>query len=281
MTRTIGVVVGVAILVVRTALAACEDPLAIPAARAAIDAACPCDAPGQTHADYVHCARAHLLVGISRDCASAVKRCYSRSTCGKPGAVTCCRTKADGTTRCSVRRDATRCSASAGGTACVGVYSSCCDACGAGGCATTTSTTTTSSTTSTTLFPDVPCTGGSGYPTCDGTCDAGFECRGFADSAGNACACFPVGSTPCDPTGFPQCGDLACPGSKRCGGFQFFDPATGFTNTCACVDPTHACTAGPGGMCVSVGYCQPPFVCGYTPILPHVTCPCCGCGPPQ
>ena len=106
MTRTTGVVVGVAILVVRSALAACEDPLAIPAARAAIDAACPCDAPGQTHADYVHCARAHMPAGIPPECASAAKRCYSRSTCGKPGAVACCRTRR--TARRAVASAATR-----------------------------------------------------------------------------------------------------------------------------------------------------------------------------
>jgi hypothetical protein len=63
------------------------------------------------------------------------KRCAARSTCGKPGFVTCCRTSAGGVTRCSTKRDAERCVAPAGGSACVGSVSSCCDACTDGGCA--------------------------------------------------------------------------------------------------------------------------------------------------
>ena len=259
------------------------DAAAILAARTAVDAACDCNAAGQSHGEYLRCAKDTIAASsLRQECRATVKRCYSRSTCGRPGAVTCCRTRADGGTRCNVRRDAAHCTSSGSGTACVGSFSSCCDACGTGGCATT--TTSTSSTTSTTLFPEMPCIGGSGSPACDGTCDPGFECRSYSDLAigsADACACFPVGSSPCDDAAFPQCGGLVCPGSKACGGFQSFDPSSGqFVSACACVEASQPCMGSLSGGCASIGYCAPPLVCQYTPIAPHVICPCCGCGMP-
>ena len=72
---------------------------------------------------------------LSKQCKGAVKHCAARSTCGKPGFVTCCRTTATGTTKCSTKSSAALCKPSKKGTACVGQRPSCCDACVSGGCA--------------------------------------------------------------------------------------------------------------------------------------------------
>src|SRR6185295_10686006 len=64
------------------------------------------------------------------------------STCGRPDAVTCCQTTAEGATTCSVKRKASKCRAPRGGAACVGQVESCCDACTASGCAPTTTAST-------------------------------------------------------------------------------------------------------------------------------------------
>jgi hypothetical protein len=87
---------------------------------------------------------------LDRDARRSMKRCAARSTCGKPGFVTCCRTRPgvcdDGScaktdpavacatdadcppiSQCSIKRDAAACTAVAG-TA--GESASCCDACG-------------------------------------------------------------------------------------------------------------------------------------------------------
>ena len=72
---------------------------------------------------------------LSKDCKRAVKDCAARSTCGKPGFVTCCRTRATGTTKCSTKSSAALCKPSKKGTACVEQRPSCCDACVSGGCA--------------------------------------------------------------------------------------------------------------------------------------------------
>jgi hypothetical protein len=47
---------------------------------------------------------------------------------GKPDAVICCRTRAPGNTKCSIKSDASECRAPRGGSACVSLLSSCCDA---------------------------------------------------------------------------------------------------------------------------------------------------------
>lgn len=119
--------------------AAGADAAAIASARAAIDAQCDC-AGAATHGAYVACARG-VLKGLAqsgalrKSCTGTVQRCAARSTCGKPGAVTCCRTDRNGVTKGALKNDADACRAPAGGSACVGSYTSLCDACGAGGCA--------------------------------------------------------------------------------------------------------------------------------------------------
>jgi hypothetical protein len=68
-------------------------------------------------------------------CRGAVVKCAAKSTCGKPNFVTCCRTNAKGVTKCSTKSSANSCEPQKGGSACVGTFSSCCDACTATGCA--------------------------------------------------------------------------------------------------------------------------------------------------
>ena len=109
----------------RVGLAKCDpsvepDRADIATARAAVAAACDC-AGVATHGAYVRCAvdEANAAL-VNKGCAGAVKRCASRSTCGKPGFVACCRTRKTGTTSCSLKRSADRCVAPTGGSACVG-----------------------------------------------------------------------------------------------------------------------------------------------------------------
>ena len=126
------------------------DDVAVADARTAVEATCTC-ATATSHGAYVRCAaevanaRAKALPQLLPTyCKGAVKRCAARSTCGKPGFVTCCRTSAAGTTKCSTKRDGDHCIAPAGGSACTGSFSSCCDACTDGGCASPPTTTTSS-----------------------------------------------------------------------------------------------------------------------------------------
>src|SRR4029453_12499242 len=109
-------------------------------ARAAVAANCDC-ASAASRSEYVRCATQQAEATlVNRGCRGRVKKCASKSTCGKPGSVTCCRTK-DGVTKCKTARSAASCEAK-GGT--VGTCASCCDACPApGGGPTCLSTTTT------------------------------------------------------------------------------------------------------------------------------------------
>src|SRR5881296_212949 len=101
------------------------DAAAVAAARTAVDGACNCNQPGQTHGQYVSCASSTINASPLRpECRGTVRRCYARSTCGKPGFVTCCRTTVGGTTKCSVKRDAAHCRPPAGGSSCVGSFQS-------------------------------------------------------------------------------------------------------------------------------------------------------------
>jgi hypothetical protein len=127
-------------------LAACDsstepDQSDVASARAAVAANCDC-AGAASHGVYLRCAaqQANATL-VNKSCAGAVKKCAAKSTCGRPGAVTCCVTKT-GRTKCRIRRDAAHCTASNGSTACVGTNTSCCDAC-TSSCATTTGSTTT------------------------------------------------------------------------------------------------------------------------------------------
>jgi len=119
------------------------DAEAVAAARDQVATDCDC-AGAVSHGAYVSCAAGVANARAKADpqllptyCKGAVKRCAARSTCGKPGFVTCCRTSSAGTTKCSTKRDSAHCIAPAGGDACTGdpAFSSCCDACTGTGCA--------------------------------------------------------------------------------------------------------------------------------------------------
>ena len=159
-----------ALLASRAAMAAsCADlpggPASLAAVRAEVADQCNC-ATSISHGAFVRCAkhvidRAIALEGLSSTCASEAKRCASRSTCGRaPSAVTCCRTTSSGKTVCSVKTDPSKCRAPAGGSVCTGVFTSCCDACGMGGCApsytpTATPTATITDTPTITMTPTI------------------------------------------------------------------------------------------------------------------------------
>ena len=227
----------------RLGLATCDpsiepDRSDVANARTAVATVCDCEGAA-AHRDYVRCAADQAAATlVNKGCTGVVKRCASKSTCGKPGYVACCRTRRSGQTSCALKRTAARCVAPNGGSACVGAVPSCCDACVAGGCSATTTTTSSTSTTSTLVPP--PC-GPQAGGTCGGTCTSLFdEC--VADPVTSACGCV-LG--PCRAIG----------GIGSCGG--------------SCTDPRASCTLfpGPGGCacvipCAGSGAppCDPP--CG-------------------
>lgn len=269
------------------------DAAAVLAARTAVESACPC-AAAVSRRDYVRCAADVLgpLAGAGTlpvECARAVRRCVRGSTCGRPGAVTCCRTKAAGATRCQVRRSAEACTAPPGGQACAGAFASCCDACAAAGCVST--TTTSTSTTTTTLGP---CSGGpfscggacdpgltcapigdfepycgcvpdgsqpcelAPFPYCNGFCGDGGVCGPSSIAPGSACICVPAGSTPCGYADAPSCGG-ACTGTNECQGFRI-----GSFELCACTVPG-PCGCGQLGTCPGDEVCMIDGLCGCLP----------------
>jgi hypothetical protein len=181
-------------------------------ARTAVAAGCNC-ATAPSHRDYVRCA-AIIVQGtlVNSDCRQAVQACATRSTCWREGAVTCCRTTVKGVTKCSIKRDAGRCRAPSGGTACLGSDASCCDACPTGCPISTTTTTTTT----------IPC--------------RSFDCSGVSCPPGEVgvilrsqCGCAPV----------PGCGGSG----GVCGGNCPVDVATEgchfdtFNGCCLCGGP--------------------------------------------
>src|SRR5689334_9614764 len=254
------------------ALARCgddpRDAQAVADARAQVDGDCDC-AGATSHGDHVRCAvgvvRTRVDAGQLRSqCRGVVKRCAAKSTCGKPGAVSCCIPN-DPSTRCRIARDAGSCAAR-GGTP--GTCPSCCDACG-GGCAPTTTTTLPGCGAATAPecngrcfgFPDEICvaaagtcgcrqvnfcTGGS-YPTCDGACPAGStcfnsgpDCRCTPDECPSSeCVCLPEGMVAQCPA-FPS----LCPAGTTC----FFCNSI---STSFCVGPP----------CANVGECPPDHAC--------------------
>src|SRR2546422_5972907 len=136
--------------------AVCTDPAAVAATRAAADQACTSMGMGcstaKSHGEYVSCvahqAKAAVKAGtLPKQCKGTVVKCVAKSTCGKPGFVTCCRTTKKGNPACAITPHAARCRAPKHGAACVGSVPSCCDACAEGACATNATTTTTSTTT--------------------------------------------------------------------------------------------------------------------------------------
>lgn len=172
----------------------CGDPAALSAVRALVAEQCDC-AHAVSPRVYMRCVAAVVKTAVSggtlpASCASSVLRCAAKSTCGRPGAVTCCRTTANGKAKCSIKPSAATCRAPRGGSACVGLVASCCDACDATGGCTVPSTTTTSTTTTTT--PPPVCGDGvcNGTEQCDGTDFCGATCPG-GSAAGGFLVCRP------------------------------------------------------------------------------------------
>jgi len=111
------------------------DAADVAAARAAV-ASCDC-AGAANHGKFVSCAAHQASATLAnKSCQGVVVKCAARSTCGKPGFVTCCRTKASGVTSCSTKSSSDKCKPPKGGSACTGNFASCCDACTSSGCAT-------------------------------------------------------------------------------------------------------------------------------------------------
>ena len=206
---TVRVVFAVLALVTgaRVGLAKCDpsvdpDRADVANARAAVAAACDC-ARVATDDIYVRCAidvASRTLV--NKACAGAVKHCESKSTCGRPGFVACCRTRKSGTTSCTLKRSADRCVAPKGGGACVGSFPSCCDACTSSDCATSTTSTTTTTSTPPITAPacstfNAPC-GSGGNCVCTHRCDRGDVLQCVGPGTGDAClttADCPLGMT--------------------------------------------------------------------------------------
>jgi hypothetical protein len=252
------------------------DAADVAATRADIEATCSC-ASAMNHAEYVRCAfgviRAHVGANmLGSECVKPIRRCATRSTCGRPGAVTCCKVGAP-RPRCAVKRDASRCT----GARCVGQHASCCDACAASGCLPPPTTTTTT-------IP--PCGGGpfscsgncpSGttcaptsdfepycgcvpdgsqacesvdQPFCNGTCPPDEKCGPLAIYEGAPCACLPGGQTACGEATYPTCGG-ACPEGSDCAPFR----AASFT-LCMCADPNVTCDCNVQGACPAGQTCQ-------------------------
>jgi hypothetical protein len=224
------------------------DAQAVADARLQVERDCPC-ATAATHGAHVRCAAAVAKDRVDRgllprQCKSAVKRCAARSTCGKPGYVTCCRVR-NGETKCSTARDAARCEAR-GGTP--GACPSCCDAC-TGSC------------------PDAHACGAvEGYPLCYGECPPE---RPVCVQTGSSCQCI-TGSTPCGDTRAPEC-DGACPPGEMC-------VTGGIDCGCIPVDST-PCTASGAPACG--GECGNGVTCTFLSIPDFVGCLCpaaAGCG---
>src|SRR5579885_443548 len=172
----------------------CGDPAALSAVRALVAEQCDC-AHAVSPRVYMRCVAAVVKTAVSggtlpASCASSVLRCAAKSTCGRPGAVTCCRTTANGKAKCSIKPSAATCRAPRGGSACVGLVASFCDVCDAIVGCTVPSTTTTSTTTTTT--PPPVCGDGvcNGTEQCDGTDFCGATCPG-GSAAGGFLVCRP------------------------------------------------------------------------------------------
>ena len=126
------------------ARAACPDSAAVMAVRAMADAQC-C-ATATSHREYLKCVAGVVKSSVTsgslpKQCKRSVMTCAVKSTCGRSGFVSCCRSDAQGATKCSIKPSAAKCTAPKGGAACVGSAPSCCDACAAGSCPLTTTTT--------------------------------------------------------------------------------------------------------------------------------------------
>ena len=199
------------LLVLPTSVLARCDPTVEPDrsdvanARAAVAANCDC-AGAASRGDYVRCAAQQAeAVIVNRGCRGRVKKCATKSICGKPGSVTCCRAK-DGVAKCRTARSVASCEAK-GGTA--GTCASCCDACPVPGtgpsCPGTTTTTPTT-----------------GNQCClrESTCGPYEVCRIMTQADCDAAGGFDVGPGDCGGPAPCARATTTTPASARCQGDQ-------------------------------------------------------------
>jgi hypothetical protein len=164
------------------------DAADIAAARAQVDTACVCGAASSRSA-YQRCVSGVLAQRtatglLRRQCAGSVRRCASKSVCGRPGAVTCCRST-HGQPICSIRSSAASCQ-------------------------TTTTTTMPGSS------PD--CIGGV-FPTCGGVCPIGETCQAMrltGDVNLTYCMCVNASGSCVHPPGPGLCASGPCPPGDAC-----------------------------------------------------------------
>src|SRR5262249_50868678 len=139
----------------------CPDAALVERARVSMQQTCGCMRAGQPHRAYMTCVKKALkaaeLPELTRPCRNVVVRCESKSICGDPNAVVCCKTKKSGKVVASMRKSKTKCR---NGTACgasLGLYSPF-DACGTNGaCAAQETPPTVAATTTTTIPPPLGC----------------------------------------------------------------------------------------------------------------------------
>lgn len=132
--------VTVALLTARPAAAACDttaNASSLSQARTAIDEACPCAAATSPGA-HAKCAKVVVAARVAN--AQLVKSCKgealkhaTKSICGRPGAVVCCRTK-PGKTSHKIAGSAAKCTSTPALTACVSLLSSIDTGCDTMGC---------------------------------------------------------------------------------------------------------------------------------------------------
>ena len=140
----------------------CPDATVVQQARETIQQTCGCMQGVQTHRGYMKCVKSALkpaklaALGLQRPCRNAVMRCESKSICGEPDAVVCCKAKKSGKVLASIRRSATKCKNARACGASLGLYSTfdACDRTGACAAAAPTAATPTTTTTTTTTTDD-------------------------------------------------------------------------------------------------------------------------------
>jgi hypothetical protein len=117
--------------------AAGTDAAALAQARTAVHRTCSC-ASTTRGTDWRRCVRGALTpleadAGLSPACERHVRHIETRSTCGRPGKVVCCRTFANGRTAAMLRRDG-HCTAPRTGSACESPSPYVADSCTLDGC---------------------------------------------------------------------------------------------------------------------------------------------------
>src|SRR5262245_45940577 len=125
-------VLGLGLVLATTGIASaqgCTYDASVAAARATAETECSCDSatnPGQYVSCVAHVANELAKSGdLPNQCKGNVIRCAASSTCGKPGAITCCRVDQRGKVKCSTKSKASQCKAPPGGQACAGTATSC------------------------------------------------------------------------------------------------------------------------------------------------------------